>query len=154
MKHGRNSVAVATFLAIAGGLAAATALADEDDFKTRAPANATYAAACGMCHLAYPPGLLPAASWRAVLDGRADHFGVPLAPAPEVLAEIEAYLLANAGRAREGAAQSLRITEQAWFRHEHGERLQARAAGDPAIGRMSNCAACHRGAEQGRFDDD
>src|SRR3546814_11192255 len=34
---------------------------------------------CGECHLAFPPGLLPARSWAALVDGAADHFGEELA---------------------------------------------------------------------------
>jgi hypothetical protein len=30
---------------------------------------------CGECHMAYQPGLLPAASWNRIMDGLADHFG-------------------------------------------------------------------------------
>jgi hypothetical protein len=30
---------------------------------------------CGACHMAFQPGLLPAASWRQVMSGLAKHFG-------------------------------------------------------------------------------
>ena len=37
--------------------------------------NAAWKAECGSCHAAYPPGLLPAPSWRAVMAGLDRHFG-------------------------------------------------------------------------------
>lgn len=32
-------------------------------------------AECGTCHIAYPPQLLPAPSWRRVMSGLDKHFG-------------------------------------------------------------------------------
>ena len=37
--------------------------------------NQTYKEACGACHLAYQPGLLPSGSWTKVLSNLKDHFG-------------------------------------------------------------------------------
>jgi hypothetical protein len=30
---------------------------------------------CGVCHIAYPPQMLPARSWKKIMAGLADHFG-------------------------------------------------------------------------------
>ena len=38
-------------------------------------ADSSYTQDCGTCHLAYPPGLLPARSWNRILDTLDDHFG-------------------------------------------------------------------------------
>jgi hypothetical protein len=120
----------------------------------RAP-DPTYAKECGACHLAYPPRLLPAASWRALLAGLDRHFGEDASLEPEVRAALEAWLVegAGGGRRAEGAAPSLRITEGAWFRHEHDE-VPPDAAARPAIRSLANCAACHPGAERWDFDED
>ena len=37
--------------------------------------NPVYKEECGSCHMAYPPGLLPAISWQKVMAGLEDHFG-------------------------------------------------------------------------------
>jgi hypothetical protein len=34
-----------------------------------------FRAECGSCHLAYPPGLLPAASWQRIMIRLEGHFG-------------------------------------------------------------------------------
>src|SRR3546814_11861971 len=55
---------------------------------------------CGECHLAFPPGLLPARSWAALVDGATDHFGEDLALPPGEAAQIRAWLTGHAGDAR------------------------------------------------------
>lgn len=112
---------------------------------------------CSACHMAYPAGFLPKASWNAILDTLGDHFGEDASLPADSVAQIRAYLTGAAPqnvRGVDNAAPILRISELGWFKREHGSRTQARAENNPAIGLMSNCAACHRGAEQGWFEDD
>lgn len=106
-----------------------------------APTNAAWSAECGSCHVAYPPALLPAQSWRAVMAGLDRHFGSDASLDPKPRAEIEAFLLKNAGRDRSSSDSApLRITATAWFKHEHGVMpASSKAKGWP------DCAACHRG---------
>lgn len=140
-------------LALAGG--AAWADGDEDGVAM-APANATYDAECGACHLAFAPGFLPAASWTAIMATLPDHFGEDASLPPEQVAEIGAYLTAHAGpdpRGLDAANPPLRISALPWFTDEHGSRLVAKAKADPKIGTMANCAACHRDAARGIFED-
>ena len=68
-----------------------------EDFEDSVPAvdNPLYAETCGACHFAYQPALLPAASWRLLLSGVEDHFGLPLGLDSGVTAELEAYLTAE-----------------------------------------------------------
>jgi len=108
------------------------------------PAMADYRSECGSCHLAYPPGLLPASSWQQLMGRLERHFGVDASLDAATQAAIGRYLAANAGRrAAPPPGPEPRITETRWFRKEHG------VVKDPA-----NCLACHAGAEQGDFDDD
>jgi len=58
-----------------------------------AQSNAKWATKCAACHMAYPPGLLPAASWRKVMTGLGQHFGTDASlPAAEAK-EITDYLV-------------------------------------------------------------
>jgi nitrate/TMAO reductase-like tetraheme cytochrome c subunit len=142
-------------LAVVGGVAALAAsgavLAERESFAVN---NATYKSECGSCHVAYPPALLPARSWQAILGGLDRHFGTNASLDDKSLADIRAFLDKNAGRDRTGsAAPILRITDTAWFKREHHE-VAASTWSSAKVKRPSNCAACHKGAEQGDFDED
>jgi hypothetical protein len=117
-------------------LAAAPAAADD----VRVPPNPAYKAECGSCHVAYPPQLLSAASWRQLMAGLDEHFGSDASLEPALGKELGEFLAAHASR-RRGRAE-LRITETRWFRKEHGE-----------VKNPADCAACHRGAEKGIYED-
>ena len=82
---------------------------------------------------------------RVALDG---------SPSGRALAD---WLAANAGNykkvAREAAAPPQdRISQSAWFVREHREITSA-VWKRPAVGSAAQCAACHRGAEAGRFSE-
>ncbi len=113
--------------------------------------NPAYAKECGACHLAYPPDLLPAASWTALLGSLDRHFGQDATLDPAVRGELERWLVARAAPG-DGEAP-LRVTERAWFRREH-RRVPAAVVRRPAIGSFANCAACHTTAEAWDFDED
>ncbi len=116
--------------------------------------NTTAQEECSACHMAYAPGFLPKRSWLALLRNLSDHFGEDASLGETARNEIELYFTAIAPQdiSRVSAsAVPLRITDLRWFRGEHGSRLRNRAANDPNIVTMSNCAACHTRAEQGRF---
>lgn len=122
--------------------------------------EAQFTEECSACHLAYPAYFLPKQSWSALMNTLPDHFGEDASLNDDALKAIEGYLVKHAARSNRRAfrkydletAPPLRITELGWFRHEHDHEV-SRAAKKRA-GSMSNCAACHRGAEQGYFDDD
>jgi hypothetical protein len=116
------------------------------------PANERWKTECGSCHIAYPPQLLPAESWRRLMSGLDRHFGTDASVDPAAGAEIGAFLerYSASGKRARGAAGSLRVTESAWFLHEHDE-LSAAVWKRPAVKSAANCAACHTAAEQGDF---
>ena len=142
-------------------LAAGHAVADDNEYMPPVT-HAVTQAECSACHLAYPPGFLPARSWTAIMSTLDDHFGENAQLDEPTRADIAAYLVANAADAsgrrtmtpRNAAAGAvpLRITELPWFTREHrGEvsrQMRQRAKS------MANCAACHHGAERGIFEDD
>ena len=127
-------------LAMVLALAALPAVADD----VRVPPNPAYQAECGSCHVPYPPQLLPAASWRQLMAGLDKHFGSDASLEPALGKEIAEFLAAHAGRRRDG--NELRITETRWFRKEHRNEI-------PAGKNPADCAACHRGAEKGIYED-
>lgn len=136
-------------LATALSLAALPSLAG--DHRVAPVRDALVQKECGQCHMAFQPGLLPAASWNRMMDNLTDHFGDNAALSAEKAAPIRAYLAANAGRDRRGDTPA-RITEARWFTHEHNfaDKVWKR----PEVVTKSNCPACHQGAEQGLYDDD
>lgn len=131
-------------------MAALPAHADRQRFDVRNPA---YRQECGSCHVAYPPQLLPAASWRALMNGLDRHFGSDASLDPASHAEILRYLEANAGRrhARAAGKPQLRISETRWFVHEHAEELPRDIWKHPAVKSAANCAACHTAADSGDY---
>ncbi len=110
-----------------------------------------YATECGACHLAYPPDLLPAASWTKLMASLDRHFGQNAELDDEGRATLERWLVERAGRDG-GERAPLRITERTWFRREH-RKVQG-AAARPQVGSLANCAACHPGAERWDFEED
>ena len=139
-------------------LCAPAARADDDEHGGRAsrvPMLAAYRQECASCHIAYPPGLLPAASWQRLMKGLDRHFGTDASLDAESAALITRWLSANAGTGRRSAGTPPpedRITRSSWFVHEHDEvapSVWKRAS----VRSPANCAACHVGAEQGRFDE-
>jgi hypothetical protein len=125
--------------------------AADDDMERVAPVtHGPTAEECGECHMAYQPALLPRESWVGIMRGLADHFDEDAALPDALVAEIEAYLIANAGRGDVGV---LRITRQRWWIREHRKLSQADWS-RPQVRTRSNCPACHLGAERGTYDDD
>lgn len=107
---------------------------------------------CGACHIAFPPALLPAASWKAVMADLPNHFGEDASLPADKVAAISEYLTQNAGRSGLVAgAPVLRISEQGWWIREH--RNEVPPARWAEVGSKANCKACHRKAEQGDFED-
>jgi cytochrome c553 len=146
----RNARRVVTALGSALLLAS---VANASGPKTPPATHAGWLRECGSCHVAYPPRLLPAASWGAIMDRLGDHFGTDASIDEPAAAAIRAFLQANAGRDRETrGAPVLQITKTRWFLHEHDQVSQA-AWRSPQVASPANCGACHRGAANGRFDE-
>lgn len=114
-----------------------------------------YTQECGACHVAYPPGLLPASSWQRVMGGLERHYGSDASLDPALTQQLSAWLQAHAGtgqRVAEAPPQD-RITRSAWFERKH-RQIEPAVWQLPSVKSAANCAACHVGAEKGRFDDD
>jgi hypothetical protein len=157
---------------LASGIAGGARADDDDDERgskqrnrALAPvANETYRTECGGCHFAYQPGLLPAKDWERLMGSLDKHFGDDATLDPSLAKDLLDYLTANAGvgkpALRAGAAKPAvgngppRITETRDFRRKHDEIPVRLVTNNPEVKSFSNCQLCHRGAEQGNFDED
>jgi nitrate/TMAO reductase-like tetraheme cytochrome c subunit len=145
-----KEISLFLFLSLSAG--AGAAFADQERFSAT---NKVWQEECGSCHVAYPPKLLPALSWKAIMADLARHFGAQAGIELPKAREIEQFLVANAGRGVARASDgkpSMRITETRWFLHEHDEV----APSDwkrPKVKTAANCGACHAGADRGDFSE-
>lgn len=125
---------------------------------------ARYREECGSCHLAYPPGLLPARSWTRLMGGLDDHFGQNAELDDATRLELTKWLEARAAETGShprsakalrsaGADTPLRISELPYILRKHHE-LRDEVFTRPEVLSRANCAACHRTAEEWVFDED
>ena len=147
---------LSTRLALACLLAAPLA-SQADGSRQLMPAKLppAYAAECAACHLAYPPGLLPARSWQRLMGNLGQHYGSDAALDAATVAQLSTWLQANAGTYKRVGSEPPpqdRITRSDWFERKHHEI-------NPGVWRLAsvksaaNCAACHGSAEQGNFSE-
>ena len=140
-------------LAMLLGLTTA-ALADSGNINPRQMLP-SFQQECAACHLAYPPGLLPARSWDRIMKGLDQHYGTDASLDAASVQQIGQWLQAHAGTYKRVNAEPPqdRITESAWFLRKH-RQLDAPVWQHASVKSAANCAACHTRAEQGRFDED
>ncbi len=128
------------------------------------PDNQRWREECGSCHLTYHPSLLPARSWKAMLQEQASHFEEDLFLEQDAVKEIETFLVENA--AEQGLTEAawkinrsipknevlLSITKAPYWIKKHQEIPDA-VWSHPKVNGKANCAACHLDAEAGTFED-
>ncbi|MEY4346124.1 MAG: hypothetical protein RL032_1956 [Pseudomonadota bacterium] len=148
--EGKATVCMAAF-AISSSLAYA-----ESEGGSRVPPLPKYAQECAACHVAYPVGLLPAASWQRLMGGLNKHFGTDASLDDANVREISTWLKANAGTSKRASEEPPhdRITQSAWFlrKHRDGE-VPANVWKRASVGSPSNCVACHVNAAKGNFNE-
>ncbi|MCP4391143.1 MAG: hypothetical protein GY802_22820 [Gammaproteobacteria bacterium] len=134
---------------------------EDNGQQVAAAANPMYAEECGSCHMGYPAMLLPSKSWQKIMAGLENHFGESAELDTQTRQQIESYLVeASARRSYRklfrnlGELSPTKITELPYFVHEHDEIPARLIAGNDKVKSLSQCNACHRGAERGRFDED
>lgn len=143
----------ASVILLAASLAVpASSLAGESQFTVDHPA---YQQECGSCHVAYPPQLLSAASWQAVMSGLDKHFGTDASVDEKTHSQISRFLQAHAGKRNTDlhGKPLLRITETRGFVQEHSEELPRDIWKHPAVKTPANCQACHTAAEKGNYSE-
>lgn len=127
--------------------------------------NPVYKEECGSCHMAYPPGLLPARSWHKIMTGLENHFGDNAELDTETAQTISQFLQTNSSdksnyRRSPKFNQSvhstdipMRITDIPYFKHKHDEIPARMVTGNPKVRSFSQCNACHTKAERGLFNE-
>lgn len=146
-----RSVLVPLFCALGFAQAAS---ADDDQRARRVPLLPQYQQECAACHIAYPPGMLPAASWQRIMNNLQRHYGTDASLDPAAVKQLSTWLAANAGtykRVRE-EPQEDRISRSAWFVRKHDE-VAASTWKLPSVKSAANCSACHQQADQGDFNE-
>ncbi|MBK7473329.1 MAG: diheme cytochrome c [Betaproteobacteria bacterium] len=135
------------------GLAGA-ALADGGNRAARLPLLPKYQQECAACHIAYPPGMLPAASWQRTMSTLQRHYGTDASLDPATTQELATWLAANAGTYKRVSGQPPedRISRSAWFIRKHDE-VAAATWKLPAVKSAANCSACHTQSDQGDFNE-
>lgn len=146
-------------------------MADENEYWERTQDVATvenpvYKQECASCHMAYPPGLLPGRSWEKMMASLDDHFGENAELDSATAADLTRFLVDNSADAVPNYRRSrkithdlpnesipLRITELAYFHHEHREIPDRLITANPDVASLSNCNACHQKAELGSFSE-
>jgi nitrate/TMAO reductase-like tetraheme cytochrome c subunit len=146
----------AAVVLLTGGMMSVAHAEHDDDDEEHMPAvkNALWQTECGSCHVAFPPRLLPAESWRAMMSGLDKHFGSDASLDTAAAKEIGTFLEKNAGSNRHATSGKplLRITETRWFVREHDE-VSDRTWKNPKVKSAANCAACHTQAESGNYSE-
>jgi hypothetical protein len=137
---------------------------DRNESYRKQVINPTYKEACGACHFAYQPELLPSASWTRILANLGDHFGETVELDESSKKVISDFLISNgaenssAKRAVKimwsiGNQVPLRITDIPYIRKKH-HKISSDVLNRKSIGSLSNCPACHTTAEKAIYDDD
>jgi hypothetical protein len=108
--------------------------------------------------MAYPPQMLHADSWRAMMGDLSRHFGSDASLDEKRRVAITDFLVANAngrktGTTRDAAGKPLlRITETERFKKKHRE-VAAATWKRASIKSPANCTACHRQAAAGDYSE-
>ena len=150
----RHRALLATLAAAALGSAAR---ADDDRRTPSVPLLPMVQQECAACHIAYPPGLLPAASWQRLMANLPRHFGTDASLDAATAREIGSWLNQHAGTARKVRRDPTpppedRISRAAWFVDEH-RQVPAPTWKLPAVKSAANCAACHIHVDEGDFSE-
>ena len=122
------------------------------------PRNASFEEECGSCHLAFPPRMLDANSWRTMMNGLPKHFGTDASLDDTRRLAIASFLVAHAGghkigvTADAGGRPLLRITETSRFTRKHREVSDATWK-SASVKSPANCGACHPRAAAGDFEE-
>lgn len=128
--------------------------ASEHEPSRQAAWPRSYLQECASCHVAYPPGMLPAASWSRLMNGLDQHFGTDASFDPQEMKRLNQWLQSHADERRRNQVPPPqdRVTRTAWFEREH-RHIEAATWRLPSVRSAANCLACHTGADKGQFSE-
>jgi hypothetical protein len=119
----------------------------------------------GDCHWLYPPGILPAKSWKAIMSKLNTHFGEKVELSSDLIQNIEKYLVNHAGEVTysstsvkilDGIADNqtpLSVFASKSIKRKH-HKIDNEIYARQSIKNSTNCPACHIGVkESGDFDE-
>jgi len=133
------------------------------NYRVEPVKNQQYQDDCGSCHFAYQPGLLPARSWRKLMDNLADHFGenaeLDEVDKQALLSYLEknsadnsnAYLSRKVMRSLPRKGAVTQMSKLGFMAHEHSE-IPRRVFKENLQG-LTNCNACHQRAAEGSYNE-
>ncbi len=122
------------------------------------PKHAAFEEECASCHMAFPPQMLHADSWRAMMGDLSRHFGSDASLDEKRRVAITDFLVTHAGGRKTGTTRDasgkplLRITETARFEKKHREIAPATWKRS-SIKSPANCTACHTRAAAGDYSE-
>jgi cytochrome c553 len=123
-------------------------------------------AACGECHMTYFPQMLPQASWTKILSDPSNHFGEDATLDPTTQDYVLNYYLNDAADVQSTRAAKKwmagvdlksppsSISTAPRFVQKHDEREFTTMWNRKNVKSKSDCAACHKDAQRGIFEDD
>lgn len=124
---------------------------DRDSVWNSTDDNVLWRNECGVCHMAFPPGLLPSEDWLDIMAQLDKHFGVDASLDPSVSSEIAVYLKQNGGNHDGfwGRGEDLpRITTTAKFQKKHRGAIRLWSKGQ--VKSLNDCGTCHKEAGPSR----
>jgi cytochrome c peroxidase len=129
-------------------------IADEKVNQAKISASPKYQQECAACHIAYPAGMLPAASWKRLMNNLPNHFGTDASLDAASVQQISQWLQLYGGNYKRVTTEAPqdRITKSAWFIRKHDE-VSAQTWKLAAVKSPSNCMACHQQANLGDFNE-
>lgn len=165
-------VIITSIIMAAGVLTIPVVFSDDDrrEYRQRsvgvAPVTSPiYKEECSSCHMAYPPGLLPARSWKKIMAGLESHFGDNAELEPDTFKSISEFLVSNSAddsnyrrsrkimRSLSDKDAPIRISETPYIINKHDEIPDKLIKYNKKVNSLSNCSACHNKAEQGLFSE-
>lgn len=121
--------------------------------------NAVFAKECGSCHMIYAPFLLPKKSWEIMMANLEDHFGDDASVDEKTNKEILNFLISNSAEQQGNKTafnilkyakndQNIAITQNEYWIQKH-RKIDEKIFLKSDIKSKANCAACHKGIENG-----
>ena len=127
--------------------------AGEHEGAGRTPWPKAYVQECAACHVAYPPQMLPAASWARLMGGLDKHFGTDASLDARDVQLLGRWLQENADRRpATPAPPEDRVTRTARFERKH-RQIEPATWRLPSVRSAANCMACHTGADKGQYSE-